>query len=120
MHQITNTESIALSPAQKMTIDIAIESLEFLKQVAIATKKPIGSLERTDLEKCVDLPFENRLEDASKDISLRLHIADGIKPNCPNCQSDRTRREGLGKLKKNGERSQRYKCRDCDKTFSIA
>lgn len=42
-----------LSAAQKMTIDVAIESLEFLKAVSTATDTAIVALTRADLEQFI-------------------------------------------------------------------
>jgi hypothetical protein len=42
-----------LSAAQKMMIDIEIESLEFLKQVSAATNNEIVALTRIDLEQFI-------------------------------------------------------------------
>ncbi|MBD1825063.1 hypothetical protein H6F51_21585 [Cyanobacteria bacterium FACHB-DQ100] len=50
MHQ---PEAAPLSAAQQMTIDIAIESLEFLKQVSTKTDTVIVALTREDLEQFI-------------------------------------------------------------------
>ncbi len=62
---------------------------------------------------------QNRLQRASKESSVRLDVQDGDKPLCPVCESSAIRREGRGKLRRDGSRSQRYFCRDCSKLWTI-
>ena len=41
-------------------------------------------------------------------------------PPCPHCQSDATRWEGFGKLRADGTRSRRIKCRACGRVTVVA
>lgn len=50
MHQ---TEADPLSAVQKVTLNVAIESLEFLKQVSTETDTEIVFLTRADLEQFI-------------------------------------------------------------------
>lgn len=61
---MSQIEAAPLSAAQKMTIDIAIESLEFLKQVSEATETTIVALTRADLEQFIRQ--ENKTKNSAK------------------------------------------------------
>lgn len=45
-----------------------------------------------------------------------LSVPSGL--SCPQCGGHSLRREGKGKLKKDGTRSQRFKCHSCQKVFT--
>ncbi|WP_415354652.1 hypothetical protein [Leptolyngbya sp. FACHB-1624] len=113
---ITPARLIGNAIAQYLGDDVApspVDRLSELEQTVSALNRRISGL--SQLKKSP----ENRLQDTSKESRVSLDVSDSVKADCPKCQSDRTRREGRGKVRTNGTRSQRFLCRDCGNLFAI-
>ena len=80
-----------------------VDRLHDLEQIVFALNDRISKLSQPKSSR------ENALQDAAKEIPVQ----------CPDCGSGSTRKEGQGKLRKDGTRSQRVLCRDCGKLSAI-
>lgn len=87
----------------------------------LKTVKPVVSApnETTPTKK----PSEDALEGASRktlvhSIVQGLTGVKGEAPSCPKCGSTQTTKEGSGKLRKDGTRAVRVRCKTCGK-FSM-